>query len=62
MTVEEKRERARTLAAAAGISLDETEVAAMAEFICGLIDTIDEAAKNFGAETPEPLMRPGSPR
>ena len=62
MAANDKRERTRMLAAAAGINLDEAEVAAMADFICMLIDTIDEAAKNFGADAPEPLMRPGNAR
>ncbi len=50
------------LAAAAGISLDDAEIAAMAELLCGLIDTIDEAAAGFGDDAPEPLVRPGSSR
>jgi len=62
MAVDDKRERTRMLAAAAGISLDDAEIAAMAELLCGLIDTIDEAAAGFGDDAPEPLVRPGSSR
>ncbi|GEM_PF-6251173 len=62
MAVNDRRERTRMLAMAAGIDLTDSEIAAMAELLCGLIDTIDEAAAGFGADAPEPLMRPGSSR
>jgi len=62
MSTNDKQERTRMLAGAVGLKLDDTEVAALAELLCGLIDIIDEAAAGFGADAPEPLMRRGAPR
>jgi hypothetical protein len=57
MNTDDKQERTRMLAGAVGLKLDDAEVAALAELLCGLIDNIDEAAAAFGVDAPEPLMR-----
>ena len=62
MSTSDKRERTRMLAGAVGLELEESEVAALAELLCGLIDIIDEAAAGFGADAPEPLMGRGGER
>lgn len=50
------------LAGAVGLRLDDAEVAALADALCGLIDNLDEACAGFGADAPEPLARPGATR
>ncbi|HTW90004.1 MAG TPA: hypothetical protein VMD75_18565 [Candidatus Binataceae bacterium] len=62
MTTNDSKERTRMLGAAVGLSLDDAEIAAFADGLCGLIDTIDEACAAFGADAPEPLTRPGVTR
>jgi hypothetical protein len=62
MTTNDPRERTRMLAGAVGLRLDDAELAAIADALCGLIDIIDEACAGFGAEAPEPLARPGATR
>lgn len=62
MTTKDRQERTRTLAGAVGLTLDDAEVAALADGLCGLIDSIDEACTGFGADAPEPLTRPGATR
>ena len=58
----DRQERTRALAGAVGLRLDDAEVTALADALCGLIDTIDEACAGFGADAPEPLARPGTMR
>ncbi len=50
------------LAGAVGLRLDDAELAVLADALCGLIDIIDQACAEFGAEAPEPLARPGLTR
>lgn len=50
------------LAGAVGLRLADAEVAALADALCGLIDIIDQACAEFGADAPEPLARPGAVR